>query len=74
MNLMFENDVKMYGTETREECSVDFIPFENDVKMYGTETSSPLLSMFHVFENDVKMYGTETLKLSYVTVTGLRMM
>ena len=35
---MFENDVKMYGTETH--CSVKQVGtgFENDVKMYGTET------------------------------------
>ena len=38
LNLRFENDVKMYGTETDKEF--DFIRglFENDVKMYGTET------------------------------------
>ena len=36
--LRFENDVKMYGTQTghgRFECTVKF---ENDVKMYGTQT------------------------------------
>ena len=38
LNLRFENDVKMYGTQTapadrRIECL-----FENDVKMYGTQT------------------------------------
>ena len=38
LNLRFENDVKMYGTQT----IIDFIEvclkFENDVKMYGTQT------------------------------------
>ena len=37
----FENDVKMYGTQT---CPLDAslaIPFENDVKMYGTQTMTP---------------------------------
>mgnify|MGYP006913067236 CR=1 FL=1 len=38
LNLRFENDVKMYGTETfMQECRQDTM-FENDVKMYGTET------------------------------------
>ena len=36
--LLFENDVKMYGTQTTEyECPVMTV-FENDVKMYGTQT------------------------------------
>ena len=56
----FENDVKMYGTETVDIDGHQVVPFENDVKMYGTETS--LFRFFEVgqFENDVKMYGTET--------------
>ena len=34
----FENDVKMYGTQTKGlECSTTIV-FENDVKMYGTQT------------------------------------
>ena len=39
----FENDVKMYGTQT---CTtyVTAIPwFENDVKMYGTQTKALLI-------------------------------
>ena len=41
---MFENDVKMYGTETVVDRIAEDISFENDVKMYGTETaSSPAL-------------------------------
>ena len=38
LNLRFENDVKMYGTETKEKHLVIVAWFENDVKMYGTET------------------------------------
>ena len=37
LNLRFENDVKMYGTQAK----MDDVPkegqFENDVKMYGTQ-------------------------------------
>ena len=39
MNLRFENDVKMYGTETSLHSRIVVVKFENDVKMYGTETS-----------------------------------
>ena len=39
LNLRFENDVKMYGTQTREETVAWNKEFENDVKMYGTQTS-----------------------------------
>ena len=38
MNLRFENDVKMYGTETVISEIMTRVVFENDVKMYGTET------------------------------------
>ena len=38
LNLRFENDVKMYGTETSSGIFCFVKPFENDVKMYGTET------------------------------------
>ena len=34
----FENDVKMYGTQTRSSVSLSATLFENDVKMYGTQT------------------------------------
>ena len=34
----FENDVKMYGTETSVSTVLNPSAFENDVKMYGTET------------------------------------
>ena len=38
LNLRFENDVKMYGTQTVQPGSYVFLWFENDVKMYGTQT------------------------------------
>ena len=38
LNLRFENDVKMYGTQTKENESESRHVFENDVKMYGTQT------------------------------------
>ena len=60
LNLRFENDVKMYGTQTQNTWKHAYLQFENDVKMYGTQT--PLLSEKSIrsFENDVKMYGTQT--------------
>ena len=56
----FENDVKMYGTQTG--CMVlDILSrFENDVKMYGTQTHLLQWNRMIRFENDVKMYGTQT--------------
>ena len=60
LNLRFENDVKMYGTQTALiVCSSDS-KFENDVKMYGTQTQSAPVRWGELFENDVKMYGTQT--------------
>ena len=38
LNLRFENDVKMYGTQTQAEDTCQDTWFENDVKMYGTQT------------------------------------
>ena len=40
LNLRFENDVKMYGTQTMGGYGCVAIGFENDVKMYGTQTRS----------------------------------
>ena len=42
LNLRFENDVKMYGTQTYLAKSIDDDKFENDVKMYGTQTTDRL--------------------------------
>ena len=61
LNLRFENDVKMYGTQTIEQAMSVCLVFENDVKMYGTQTKENESESRHVFENDVKMYGTQTL-------------
>ena len=38
LNLRFENDVKMYGTQTFAMFRAVMSTFENDVKMYGTQT------------------------------------
>ena len=37
LDLRFENDVKMYGTQARQGDKTNIILFENDVKMYGTQ-------------------------------------
>ena len=60
LNLRFENDVKMYGTQTRSLLLLTRRAFENDVKMYGTQTQSAPVRWGELFENDVKMYGTQT--------------
>ena len=60
LNLRFENDVKMYGTQTPTQVRIIPFKFENDVKMYGTQTTHPAILVSHQFENDVKMYGTQT--------------
>ena len=52
---MFENDVKMYGTQTELSGSYTPYVFENDVKMYGTQTMINLSLTHQVFENDVKL-------------------
>ena len=41
LNLRFENDVKTYGTETKQIVIRVSEEFENDVKTYGTETIQP---------------------------------
>ena len=40
LNLRFENDVEMYGTQTNSIKSEERSTFENDVEMYGTQTST----------------------------------
>ena len=60
---VFENDVKMYGTQTSGNLTGYWSVFENDVKMYGTQTVELTPSWVTLFENDVKMYGTQTLAL-----------
>ena len=60
LNLRFENDVKMYGTQTTKQSHASKPMFENDVKMYGTQTEFDAVNDNLEFENDVKMYGTQT--------------
>ena len=62
LNLRFENDVKMYGTQTSAFSFTSPTSFENDVKMYGTQTNWNTVDLNALFENDVKMYGTQTTK------------
>ena len=37
---MFENDVKMYGTQAFKYLWFEELEFENDVKMYGTQAKN----------------------------------
>ena len=74
LNLRFENDVKMYGTQTQHKKWSLLLKFENDVKMYGTQTVNAPMIPRPVFENDVKMYGTQTIHLSLMNENSLRMM
>ena len=71
---MFENDVKIYGIQTRRAASQDRQSFENDVKIYGIQTGTALKMSTKWFENDVKIYGIQTLAFCSKTSTGLRMM
>ena len=74
LNLRFENDVKMYGTQTARLFLKSQIAFENDVKMYGTQTVEKFLLSLDSFENDVKMYGTQTIFGRFRALASLRMM
>ena len=56
---MFENDVKMYGTQASACVRPNGSAFENDVKMYGTQASGNPRPFNDRFENDVKMYGIQ---------------
>ena len=48
---MFENDVKMYGTQAKFYSMGNPTKFENDVKMYGTQ--APYLT--HVQHTGLRM-------------------
>ena len=48
LNLRFENDVKMYGTQTDPNQLIAVYKFENDVKMYGTQTPACLFKALAV--------------------------
>lgn len=54
LNLRFENDVKMYGTQTCFLRQLYAFVFENDVKMYGAQTVLRSAVPLRSFENDVK--------------------
>ncbi len=74
LNLRFENDVKMYGTQTQAWTFGKTVAFENDVKMYGTQTTKEFAERINAFENDVKMYGTQTISDTVDLASRLRMM
>ena len=44
LNLRFENDVKMYGIQTKKQIRQELSLFENDVKMYGIQTLTTFAS------------------------------
>ena len=72
--VVFENDVKMYGTQTCNSKIAYNRTFENDVKMYGTQTVRTSWQINKKFENDVKMYGTQTTQKVLDLQVRLRMM
>ena len=74
LNLRFENDVKMYGTQAYAEMNNITPEFENDVKMYGTQAKCQHPDLLRQFENDVKMYGTQASWLKKTFPPCLRMM
>ena len=41
--MLFENDVKTYGTQATAEYAAKEKEFENDVKTYGTQADFPLM-------------------------------
>ena len=45
LNLRFENDVEMYGTQTTATNESFATSFENDVEMYGTQTVKPFKAL-----------------------------
>ena len=61
--LVFENDVEMYGAQTKYSLYVTKQGFENDVEMYGAQTTDATGHRKRMFENDVEMYGAQTIKL-----------
>ena len=52
-SVSFENDVKMYGIQTKDVIIMCEIMFENDVKMYGIQTHLQEYQTQLSFENDV---------------------
>ena len=74
LNLRFENDVNMYGTQATGIAFCEIDPFENDVNMYGTQANWEDMYCTFRFENDVNMYGTQADEDGKTTPVGLRMM
>ena len=59
-DLRFENDVEMYGAQTKTIKNHADLTFENDVEMYGAQTGVVGVLKDKLFENDVEMYGAQT--------------
>ena len=74
LNLRFENDVNMYGTQAQIWKVMPLLLFENDVNMYGTQAHSFRRSDKSLFENDVNMYGTQAPQFVRIAMQRLRMM
>ena len=73
-NLRFENDVEMYGAQTKIVSCSSRLPFENDVEMYGAQTAPHWSACCTRFENDVEMYGAQTSQVRIMVDGSLRMM
>ena len=67
-DLRFENDVEMYGAQTKPVALLEYLMFENDVEMYGAQTVDKPEPSSILFENDVEMYGAQTPPLSTLFV------
>ena len=74
LNLRFENDVNMYGTQAKERRYTTTDMFENDVNMYGTQATIIDSTKDFQFENDVNMYGTQATYCTKGQKHCLRMM
>ena len=74
LNLRFENDVNMYGTQAQRAWKKTRQQFENDVNMYGTQAMMCDVVERMTFENDVNMYGTQAEALLHSVPYCLRMM
>ena len=72
--MAFENDVEMYGAQTKIFFILHTNWFENDVEMYGAQTLVASNSLHPVFENDVEMYGAQTGNKYHFDIPSLRMM
>ena len=70
--LEFENDVEMYGAQTKYYSASRSIEFENDVEMYGAQTTCFRVSLKFQFENDVEIYGAQIYFSNGVFTIGYR--